>query len=264
MASENSIIKRGFSWLLLLIVMGVTGRYVFYELVSDFFSGATNLEQVRVTPNANEPDFYKEPDLQQRQLDLLLQENRELRQMLGLPDRYSFEQSRAQVIHIDTVQGGRKFRINIGAEQGVEVGNAVTANGFLVGRVDKVSNFASTVLTILDPNCKIPVFLPDNQTVGVMNGSGSMGWRRHHDVKLTKLPRDMNYQEGMGVLSSDFSVQMPRQIPIGFITKRAQDIMVSSTIDNLYKECLIRPGAFDKSFSFVNVYVPVRNLQNNP
>lgn len=77
-----------------------------------------------------------------------------------------------RVVAADIAGDRATVTIDVGAEHGVQVGNAVLAVGGLVGSVSRVSDGAATVLLVTDPESMVGARLRPSGEMGVVTGSG--------------------------------------------------------------------------------------------
>ena len=191
-------------------------------------------------------------DIKLRQYEFLKNEINELRHELNITRKLEPEFVIASIIGKDPVNSGREYRIDKGKRHGLEKGLAVLANGFLFGRIIESSNKTSTVLTILDPNCKISVRIVNTNSNGILFGRSDQQWKVNPLCIIKYLPRDKNFHAGMQIETSSLSNEIPPGIPVGTL-KRDSDNNVTYTIDNLYKTANMKPLDLSKSFRTVTV-----------
>jgi len=77
-----------------------------------------------------------------------------------------------RVVAADIAGDRATVTIDVGAEQGVEVGNAVLAVGGLVGTISQVSGGSATVLLVTDPESMVGARVRPSGEMGVVTGSG--------------------------------------------------------------------------------------------
>jgi rod shape-determining protein MreC len=109
------------------------------------------------------------------------------------------------------------FTINVGSDEGVEVGDIVVCGEGLVGRVSAVGGNWSKVTSIIDESSKVSFKLSGNlQVIGIVEASS--------DGVLTgfMLDSEAKLNEGDGIITSGMGVY-PAGIEIGKITKVRYD-----------------------------------------
>jgi len=111
--------------------------------------------------------------------------------------------------------------INVGAEQGVSVGMAVTvAENLLFGKVIEVRADKSVVQTVFDPNWKLPVRIGDSAAAGLFIGGSK--------PKISLIEKTKVVKEGDVVFS------VSSEIPYGLTVARLENI--SETANSAYRE----------------------------
>ena len=161
----------------------------------------------------------------------------------------------AAVISRDPASGTRNFRINRGTMHGLKKGQAVLSSHYLVGRVDEVSKNTAVVRSLNDPISRVAAKVKElNLSYGVLFGMGEERWKSKAFCKLKHLPRDLKYEPGMLVVTSENSFDLPAGIPIGPLEQNADSDMVE-TIDQLYKNVWVKPEALNRPFSIVIILV---------
>ncbi len=191
-------------------------------------------------------------DLKLRQYELLKNENKELRRELGIMSKSDLDLIAASIIGKDPVNSGREFRIDKGKRHGIKTGFAVLAKGFLFGRIIESSNDTSTVLTILDPNCKISVRIVNTHINGILFGGIDQQWKQNPLCIIKYLPRDRKLHAGMQIETSSLGNEIPAGIPVGTL-KRDDNNNVTYTIDHLYKTANMKPLDISQSIEHVTV-----------
>ena len=93
----------------------------------------------------------------------------------------------------------------------MEIGNIVTGPGGLLGRVNNISLFTSSVTLLTSPESKLGVLVDRSQTNGVLIGSGD-----DHPI-LMLYSKDADIKVGDFVSSSPASSLLPPNIPIGIV-----------------------------------------------
>ena len=127
-----------------------------------------------------------------------------LRRALNVNTPPGYMKKGARVLQRDPANGNRTFRINCGSDDGVKVGQAVLAGEYLAGRILETSAKTSVVTSVSDPNCHVAVRVVDLlKAEGVMFGQGEELWKQSPYCLVRYLPRDLEYGEGMLVVTSE-------------------------------------------------------------
>ena len=126
------------------------------------YSNNKNLKQENI-------ELYKWKDLGQK----LLVENQDLKRLLNSVNTASQSFISAKVISNSAGSYIKTITINVGKKHGVSIGNAVTNNWGMIGRVVETGNQVSRVLLITDINSQIPVYFEKTKHNAILRGQNS-------------------------------------------------------------------------------------------
>ncbi len=144
-------------------------------------------------------------------LNLLKKDNKRLREILSLQQSSNNKSISAAVISRKTGGWWRQIILNKGSRDGVEIGCTVTGPGGLLGRVNNISLFTSSVTLLTSPESKIGVWVDRIQINGLLVGSGD------DYPSLILYSKDADIKVGDVVTSSPASSLLPPNIPIGIV-----------------------------------------------
>lgn len=225
-----------------------------------------NLSKIELVTEINRlEEELKNADIHARRLERLERENLDLRLALRLGAPAEYATILARVISRDPAAGGRRLRIDRGSTDGILVGQPVTTQGKLLGRVAEVASHSAVILTLADPACHISTrFTVQNRSVyGTLTGRGEDAFRAVPLCRVDHLPRDFDYPAGLELETSGYSHVIPAGIPIGITyDPKVEDMVV--THDGLYKSVLVRPYAFEVDYVYVSVwrrYIPATTTE---
>tara|TARA_B100000900_G_scaffold386243_1_gene376552 strand:+ start:731 stop:1417 length:687 start_codon:yes stop_codon:yes gene_type:complete len=177
--------------------------------------------------------YDKELNIKLKQLE---KDNLRLRSLLSLkntPDKLKIDSS---VISRNTGSWWRKIILNKGARNGVNVGDAVVGPGGLIGLIEDVSDFTSSVKLLTSSESKVGAWVQRINTHGLLIGVGN-------DLPmLVFYSKDIDIKVGDLILSSPASTLLPPNIPIGIIESINLD-SDPNTIANV--QLLANPQAID-------------------
>ncbi len=105
--------------------------------------------------------------------------------------------------------------INSGSNQGVQKGMGVIGNGGIVGKVKRVGNNYSTLVSMLDIDVKISAEIKDKINLCTVQWDG----KSPEFAKVLFVPRHYKLTVGDTVVTSGFNAIYPNNIPIGVISK---------------------------------------------
>jgi len=144
-------------------------------------------------------------------LNLLKKDNIRLREILNLQESSNSDTISAAVISRKVGSWWRQIILNKGSKDGVEVGSIVIGPGGLLGRVNSISLFTSSVTLLTSPESKVGVWVDRIQMNGLLVGSAV------DNPTLILYSKDADIKVGDFVSSSPASTLLPPNIPIGVI-----------------------------------------------
>lgn len=103
-------------------------------------------------------------------------ENEELRGQLKFNERLKLDLTAARVVSSEGTSLRKYITIDRGKNSGITSGMAVISSGVLVGTIDKVEDFSSTVFLSSDPEFKIRGIGQDGRAQGIVNGQLGQGY----------------------------------------------------------------------------------------
>lgn len=208
------------------------------------------LETVRELQGRLEVEQLRGPELER-----LRRENEQLRRILRVTPSPGLALVVAEVLSRDPASGGRRLLLGRGEADGIQAGQAVLAEGRLLGRILNASRHSAEVITLLDRSCRVSVSLPGNRAEGVLSGRDGNAWSADPYCQLDYLPRDLQYAEGQEVVTSAFGQQVPAGIPVGR-TQAMPGRPLVENVDNLYRRLTVKPFASAGDLAVVSVLVP--------
>lgn len=135
----------------------------------------------------------------------------------------------ARVIGQESTNFLEYIEVNLGADQGIEVGMPVLTEQGLVGRVEEVNRVTAKVLLITDPSSNVTAILQSSRLDGVLRGDVS------GNLFMDTILQGAEFSVGEVVLTSGIGLNFPRSIPIGRVIERRQrDI-------DIFQQAIIRP-----------------------
>ena len=106
---------------------------------------------------------------------------------------------------------GKGFGTKGDDKDGVKVGSPVIGPGGLLGRVENISFFTSSIILLTSPESKVGVWVDRVQSNGLLVGAGDKF------PKLIFYTKDIDIKVGDVVSSSPASTLFPPNIPIGIV-----------------------------------------------
>lgn len=176
----------------------------------------------------------------------LEQENRQLRSMLKLSVPPGYDYVACDVILRDPWHWNNGFTINRGSREGLRPGLAVIAPApdregkvVFLGVIESVSKFTAHVISILNPEFRISVVLPESGAVGFLNAVGF----EHSDSNTASvgfLPANSTFALNEPLATTGFEAGIPAGLWIGNLESIESGSMPFG--NRLYRRGTIRPA----------------------
>lgn len=151
----------------------------------------------------------------------LADENRELRDLLGLGDRASDAYLPATVIRPGTPGSESMFIVDIGRRDGVELYAPVVSARGLVGVIREVRERNAVGMDWTHPDFRASAMLEDGSAYGMVENA-RREFREEDRLVLNGTAYHESLQRGARVLTSGLGGVFPRGIPVGYIDETAE------------------------------------------
>lgn len=156
-------------------------------------------------------------------------ENRFLRKQLEIPLEKDYSLELAFVVGAGVDSNYQKISLDKGSNNKVRKGDAVITSGnILVGRVNNVYDNRSEVVLVNNSESRIPVFLQESRSQGVVKGEHGT------EIVLDFVPIGSEIKEGEKVMSLGME-----NIPAGLLIGEVQS--VNHSPGDLFKKATVRP-----------------------
>ncbi len=201
-------------------------RDIFYVISRPFWPGQFQREILLKS-------YDKELNIKLKQLE---KDNLRLRSLLSLKKTTDDLKIDSSVISRNIGSWWRKIILNKGGRDGVKMGDAVVGPGGLIGLVDDVSSFTSSVKLLTSSESKVGAWVQRINVHGLLIGVGN------NSPKLIFYSKNIDIKVGDLILSSPASTLLPPNIPIGIIESIDENSR-QTTIANV--QLLAKPQAID-------------------
>lgn len=162
-----------------------------------------------VENNKNRDFELQKNKVQNMEFAYLKEENEKLRQMLEMRQKNPSEFIAADVALVENGSSSEKIYINKGSAQGIKINLPVMFNGYLIGKISKVSDEYSEVTLLTSKTSKLSVVLNGtDQQILRGNGNGTFSILNYNEGKVDK-------NTVFNVETSGVSDILPRGIKIG-------------------------------------------------
>jgi rod shape-determining protein MreC len=143
-------------------------------------------------------------------LQLLRDENRQLRALLGGTRALQVSVQLAGILDIDLDPERQRVVLDIGANQGVHVGQVLIDAGGVLGQVISVTPTRATALLITDPAHAVPVQALRSGLRLIAFGTG-----RSDALSVPNVPRSGDLRVGDMLITSGIGGRFPAGFPVG-------------------------------------------------
>ena len=147
--------------------------------------------------------------VQNMELAYLKQENENLRKMLDMRQKTQAEFIAADVALVENGNSSEKMYINKGSAQGIKINLPVMYDGYLIGKISKVSEEYSEVTLLTSKTSKLSVVV-NNGSLQILRGNGN-GTYSIQNYNETSVNKDTIFN----IETSGVSDILPRGIRIG-------------------------------------------------
>jgi len=170
----------------------------------------------------------------------LADENRELREILGLGDRAGPRFLAATVLRPGTPGSESMFLVDVGAEQGIAEGAPVVSARGLVGRILEVRPRSAVGMDWTHPDFRASGMLADGTAFGLVENMRGE-FREEDRLMLNGTAYHETAPRGGLVVTSGLGGVFPRGIPVGRIDATAE--VQGSWRKSYWLQPLVDPGA---------------------
>lgn len=177
-----------------------------FQNASDFISDVLSAQKF----SSEILSSYTENSLKYRSNEAYMTENAELRKMLGLLSRGSFEMTAAEVSGGD-FSGYTKLLVNKGKADGVEIQMAVVFLNGIVGKITDAGEHYSEVQTMRDINFKIGVTDKERKNFLIAQ------YYRSGLLITYDMSRNIEFHTGDTLYSSGIGGVFPPGVPVGTV-----------------------------------------------
>ncbi len=145
-------------------------------------------------------------------------ENAQLRALLEMRQRLDVPMRLGSVIYAERDPFQHKFMIDLGANSGIQSGQAVIDDQGVIGQITRVNPLLSEVTLITDKNHEVPVQVLRTGLRAILYGSGDAD-----SVDLRYAPVTADVQAGDMLVTSGIDGTYPPGLPVAKITRVERD-----------------------------------------
>jgi rod shape-determining protein MreC len=141
-------------------------------------------------------------------------ENARLKSLLALQDSLRVRTKAARIISKEIDRQQNLLTLDVGSDDGVEIGMAVIDQNGVLGRTVLVSNTYSRVMPYLNTEFRLSAKVQPNQAAGIIRWDG----RNAEFLNLDQVIKTEPVKPGQEVVTSGYSGIFPSGYPIGVVT----------------------------------------------
>jgi len=153
------------------------------------------------------------------QLSTVNEQNQRLKELLDVQHSLGIGVQLAKIIDVDTDPFRHRLVLNVGANQGVGIGQAVIDAHGIMGQVVGLLPNTSTVMLITDPAHALPVMIERTGQRTIARGSGALDM-----LELPQIPVSADVKVGDRLISSGLGGHFPPGFPVGEIRAINNDV----------------------------------------
>lgn len=185
-----------------------------WQQAGDFFTTQRSL----VEDNKSLHQQHERDAAQLSQLQALQQENRQLRNLLALPQRGELTVQSAEIVYAERDVFKRRVLIDKGANASVQAGQVVMDDIGIVGQITRVYPWLSEVTLITEKDHAVPVQVLRNGLRTIVFGAGDTS-----HLSLRYMPISSDIQDGDMLVTSGIDGVYPPGIPVAKVIKIERD-----------------------------------------
>lgn len=181
-----------------------------YEFLTSTASNQFNL----LNENVNLKKQLSQAQIDLLQLEVISQQNRELRQLLGAKKQLPLKTTVAFLVNINTGDNHHHFIINQGYNQGIQIGQTVLDLNGVAGQVYSVDLETAHVILITNIDHAIPVEFLRTGIRTFVYGTGQLT-----QLSLPEIPQSADVKIGDILITSGYGGVFPRGLKVATISK---------------------------------------------
>lgn len=155
---------------------------------------------------------------QLKQFEALLNENMQLRALLEVKQRANYTVQAAHIVYLERDVFKRKLMVDIGAQSGVQAGQAVVDNQGVVGQITRTLPWLSEVTLVTDKDNVVPVQVVRNGLRAAVFGSGNIS-----EMELRYQPVGVDIEVGDELVTSGLDGTYPVSLPVAKVIRIERD-----------------------------------------
>jgi len=197
-----------------------------------FISSSLSNQQQLLNQNIDLKQKLSQVQIDLLQLEVINQQNIELRQLLQAKQKLPLKTTAAFLININTGNNDHHFIINQGYNQGVTIGQTVLDLNGVAGQVYSVDLESAHVILITNENHALPIEFLRTGVRTYIYGTGDL-----NSLSLPEIPPSSDVQIGDILITSGLGGVFPRGLKVGTVSELIE------TQDHSFKNAIAQPSA---------------------
>jgi rod shape-determining protein MreC len=160
-------------------------------------------------------------------------QNVRLKQLLDTRQLLGMHAQLARLIDVQLGPTRDRVMLNVGADEGVHVGQVVIDSHGVMGQVVETLPHASVAMLVIDPDHAVPVTIARTGLRGIAHGAGS----DTDQLVVPNLPLSSDVKVGDQLVTSGLGGRFPAGFPVGTVTQLKHDA------SGMFLEAQAKPAA---------------------
>lgn len=196
----------------------------------------------KIKKDTDKIDSYKQ------EIVNLKKEIKDLKKLTKIDNVLSlYSVTNATVINRDNTTWYSTLTIDKGSKNGINIGDAVTLNGKLIGTITKTSNFSAEVKLLssdtLSNNISVELMVDDKEIYGLLTRYDS----KNNVYIVEGISENITIKSGTKIITSGLTGSLPKGIVIGEVDEMAKDNF------DLTKILHVKPSADFTNIKYVSI-----------
>lgn len=165
-------------------------------------------------------------------MDAVTHQNERLKQLLDTQQLLGMHAQLARLIDVQLGPTRDRVMLNVGAHEGVHVGQVVIDSHGVMGQIIETLPHASVAMLVVDPEHAVPVMLARTGLRGIAHGTGNAD-----QLVVPDLPLSSDVKPGDQWVTSGLGGRFPAGFPVGTVTR------LKHGPSGMFLEALVKPAA---------------------
>jgi len=160
------------------------------------------------------------------------QQNERLKHLLDTQQLLGMHAQLARLIDVQLGPTRDRVMLNVGADEGVHVGQTVIDSHGVMGQIIEILPHASVAMLVIDPDHALPVMATRTGLRGIAHGTGDSG-----RLLVPNLPLSSDVKPGDQLVTSGLGGRFPAGFPVGTVTGLERDP------SGMFLQAIVKPAA---------------------